>query len=131
MRGVSSFARTFLGLFLKILVFNTVLMRVPGVFGMTPARRDLRIIRLFLGDGEQGIEVTLLIHEFFEGPLLRNLAVFQCEQAGAAAEDVLIQVVGDDDAGVSGAPALLNASFFKKKRETRASAAKYMGFAAF
>ena len=49
--------------------------------------------RLSLGNGEQRVEVTLLLHQLVKAALLGDVAVLQREQAGAAAQDVLVQIV--------------------------------------
>ncbi len=57
-------------------------------------------MQLSLGYREQGIEVSLPLHQLVKAALLGNDAVLQGEEARAAAQDVFVQIVGDDDPGV-------------------------------
>ena len=53
-----------------------------------------------LGDGKQGVEVSLLVHQLLEGAGLCNAAVFQGENPVIAPQELFLQGVGDDDYGL-------------------------------
>ena len=55
---------------------------------------------LSLGNGKQRVKISLQLHKFVETALLGDAAVFQREQAGASAQDILVEIMSNDDARI-------------------------------